>query len=152
MGVFGQSRISVFGAIQNQLRRGYRKVVPVQSEFPRLVEENLKKLGASRRFHPFTVRKGARKTYGYEIADYAKPPTEDKLAHAFATHINLTKGRPLYRKPLNNPAAMGGPWRFRMERYMKFGQHLFPTLGTHVPLSSAARILQGKKPFVTKTG
>lgn len=152
MGIFGQSRMSVFGAIQNQLKRGYRKIVPVQSEFPKLVEANLKKLGASRRFHPFTVRKGARKTYGYEIADYAKPPTEDKLAHAFATHINLTKGRPLYRKPLNNPAAMGGPWRFRMERYMKFGQHLFPTMGTHVPLSSAARILQGKKPFVTKTG
>jgi len=152
MGVFGQSRISVFGAMQNQLRRAYRTIDPIQSEFPKLVEANLKKLATTRRFHPFTVRKGARKIYGNEIADYARPPTENKLAHAFATHIGLIKGRPLYRRPLNNPAAMGGPWRFRMEKYMKFGQHLFPTLGTHVPLSSASRVLQGKKPFVTKTG
>jgi len=152
MGIFGPTRVSVFGAVQNQLKRGYRKIVPIQSEFPKLVEKNLKKLGATRKYHPFTMRKGARKTYGYEIADYAKPPTEDKLTHALATHINQIKGRPLYRKPLNNPAVMGGHWKFKMERYMKFGQHLFPTLGEHVPLSSAGRILQGKKPFVAKTG
>ena len=149
MGIFGQSTVSVFGAIQNQLKRRYRKIVPVQSEFPKLVEENLKKLAVTRKFHPFTIRKGARKTYGNEIANYAKPPTEDKLAHAFATHVNLIKGRSLYRKPLNNPAVMGGPWRFRMEKYMKFGQHLFPTMGEHVPLSSASRVLQGKKPFIS---
>jgi len=152
MGIFGRSTVSVFGAMQNQLRRGYRKILPMQSEFPKLIEESVRKLAATRRIHPFTMRKGARRTYGHEIANYTKPPTEDRLAHAFATHINLIKGRPLYRRPMNNPAAMGGPWRFRMEKYMKFGQHLFPTMGTHVPLSSASRVLQGKKPFVTKTG
>ena len=126
MGAFGRAQMSAIGGIRSHISRNLRKVMPVKSEFPNLVQRELRKIGRRGAWAPFKLAKAPQRNLAYQIGELSRPPTESLLSAELSRHVSNAMGRPAFRKTMNIP-TFGGTWKRMMAM---IGSVVLRTAGT----------------------